>query len=226
MNRIILLIVIILTLDIYLIFGNIYETFRVVSDRMVPLEKPYDQYTCRNETFSWQRRVQYIPIPICLCCIIIIIFFFPIIIPICFVIIVPHYYMGWHYDREWKNKCYNRFNYGYATWDEIQNVLRQRYPRGIPPVSVWSRRELWPNNFYHRPDKIKENCCFLYKDQMNKLTGAPCVKDFEMNTKCDFYANHIYENGSWRAVDRSNGERSECDRVPDIRKICCHTCSL
>lgn len=221
MNRIIILIVIILTLESFLRLVDPYEGFKIVSDKLVNLEKPHDQYVCKNNTHVWGYRRSFVLIPIWF-----IIWFFIFPIPILFFIYIPLWYLGWHYDREWRNKCYNKFNYGYATNQEINNVLRQRYPNGIPSVSVWGRKELWPNNFYHKPERFKEGCCFLYKHQMNKLNRSPCVKDFEMNTRCDFYANHIYENGRWRSVDRSKGERSECDRVPDVRKICCHTCSL
>ena len=221
MNRIVLLIIIILCLDIFLNFGDPYERFEIVNDGITPLIKSYDSYKCTNKSYIYGWIHSFFLIPIFF---FIFIFFFPI--PIFFVIYVPFRYMGWHYDRLWKQKCYNRYNYGYETNDEINKVLRQRYPYGIPPVSVWGRKELWPNNFYHKPEELKDGCCFIYKNQLNKLDGTPCVKDFEMSTRCDFYANHILENGQWKKINRVNGENSECERISEIKKICCHTCSL
>ena len=186
MDRIVLLIIIILCLDIFLNFGQPYERFEIVNDGITPLIKSYDSYECTNNSYIY----------------------------------------GWIHSFLWKQKCYNRYNYGYETNDEINKVLRQRYPYGIPPVSVWGRKELWPNNFYHKPEELKDGCCFIYKNQLNKLDGTPCVKDFEMSTRCDFYANHILENGQWKKINRVNGENSECERISEIKKICCHTCSL
>ena len=81
-------------------------------------------------------------------------------------------------------------------------------------------RRFWSNSLKEDPYYFMETCCNTYKTK--KL---PCTKYYELDPHCDFYANHIYKNGRFYSIDRTRRERSECDRVPDLKNICCHSCS-
>jgi len=100
-------------------------------------------------------------------------------------------------------------------------IWRKRYDRYW---KHWCRVRFNNGEFYNQPEIYKTQCCYKY----NQVIGQklPCIKENEASRLCDFYANHIYENNKWKEIDRKKDERSECERVPQLKNICCHSCSL
>lgn len=222
MNKIILLGIIILLLLYFLGDIDYFEYFRIIdiNDGLTVSKKPYDQYRCTDlNYFGWH--IRWHPVTYFKC-------------GPCWPIWARRergpftkYTPRWHYGLD-TSKCERRHKYGIDNHNDLKIELERKYSnfrKRYKHYPSYNKYE-WENNFFNNPEKLREGCCYLYTDYLNDISNKPCIKENEMSRHCDFYANHIYKDNVWHKVDRSKGEESECERVPELKKVCCHTCSL